>query len=415
MSEGKHQAKIMRNALIPNKGIVDVFVEDGTIMSFSKAGEGTDTGQTYDLNGWLLLPAMAEPHAHLDKALTADQVPNPSGELMGAIKAWISAAEKGTFTHENTVQRASKAMELLLVHGVTAVRTHVNVTETIGVSSLEALSEAKKNFEGLLDVQIVALMNSPLTGPGSEGNVQALESAIEFGVDLLGGCPHLEPHPNDMIQLMLTVAEDAGLGIDFHVDETLDAQVLTLRDLAKQSLERDFPYPISASHCVSLGMQTETVQIEVSKLLREANISVFTLPQTNLFLQGRDHLSVMPRGLTAIKTLKEQGVLLAAGADNVRDPFNTMGRSDPFETAALMVMAGHQTPEAAFDLVSVNAREAMGLEKAALEIGDRADFIAVDAPTLGTAIADSPMSRRVFRNGNLVASSDQRTAIFRGL
>ncbi len=254
-----------------------------------------------------------------------------------------------------------------------------------------------------------------LTGPGSEGNVQALESAIEFGVDLLGGCPHLEPHPNDMIQLMLTVAEDAGLGIDFHVDETLDAQVLTLRDLAKQSLERDFPYPISASHCVSLGMQTETVQIEVSKLLREANISVFTLPQTNLFLQGRDHLSVMPRGLTAIKTLKEQGVLLAAGADNVRDPFNTMGRSDPFETAALMVMAGHQTPEAAFDLVSVNAREAMGLEKAALEIGDRADFIAVDAPTLGTAIADSPMSRRVFRNGNLVASSDQRTAIFRGL
>ena len=241
------------------------------------------------------------------------------------------------------IRDSSKAMELLLVHGVTAVRTHVNVTETIGVSSLEALSDAKKNFEGLLDVQIVALMNSPLTGPGSEGNVQALESAIEFGVDLLGGCPHLEPHPNDMIQLMLTVAEDAGLGIDFHVDETLDAQILTLRDLAKQSLERDFPYPISASHCVSLGMQTETVQIEVSKLLREANISVFTLPQTNLFLQGRDHLSVMPRGLTAIKTLKEQGVLLAAGADNVRDPFNTMGRSDPFETAALMVMAGHQT------------------------------------------------------------------------
>ena len=298
------QENIIRNALIPEKGIVDLFVQDGKIASFSNPGDRNDAVQTYDLNGWLLLPAMAEPHAHLDKALTADQVPNPSGELMGAIKAWIAAAEKGTFTHENTVQRASKAMELLLVHGVTAVRTHVNVTESIGVSSLKALAEAKERFKGLLEVQIVALMNSPLTGPGSEGNVQALESAIEFGVDFLGGCPHLEPYPNDMIQFMFAIAEDAGLGIDFHVDETLDAQTLTLKELAKQSLERGFPYSLSASHCVSLGMQTETVQIEISKLLREANISVFTLPQTNLFLQGREHVSAMPRGLTAIKTLQ---------------------------------------------------------------------------------------------------------------
>ena len=115
MAVERLQENIIRNALIPEKGIVDLFVQDGKIASFSNPGDRNDAVQTYDLNGWLLLPAMAEPHAHLDKALTADQVPNPSGELMGAIKAWIAAAEKGTFTHENTVQRASKAMELLLV------------------------------------------------------------------------------------------------------------------------------------------------------------------------------------------------------------------------------------------------------------------------------------------------------------
>jgi cytosine deaminase len=214
-----------------------------------------------------------------------------------------------------------------------------------------------------------------------------------------------------MIRFMFEVAEQAGLGIDFHVDETLDPNVLTLKDLAVQSLERGFPHLLSASHCVSLGMQPENVQIEVAKLVREAGISVFTLPQTNLFLQGRDRVSEMPRGLTAIKTLTDEGVLIAAGADNVRDPFNTMGRSDPFETASLMVMAGHQTPEVAFDLVSLNARKAMGLEKAALEVGDLADFVAVEAPTLATAIADSPMNRRVFKQGILVASADQHTMI----
>ena len=37
----------------------------------------------------LLLPSMGEPHAHLDKALTADLVPNPGGDLRGAIDSWI--------------------------------------------------------------------------------------------------------------------------------------------------------------------------------------------------------------------------------------------------------------------------------------------------------------------------------------
>ena len=411
----KQSTTHIKNATIANYGLVSVFIENGKISSISQKDEILSASQTYDLGGWLLLPAMAEPHAHLDKALTADQVPNPSGELMGAINAWIAAAEKGTFTHENTVRRASEAMELLLVHGVTSVRSHVNVTEDIGISSLKALAEARHNFEGLIDVQIVALMNSPLTGPNSEGNVLALDKAIEFGVDFLGGCPHLEPYPKEMISYMLDLAESSGLGIDFHVDETLDINVLTLKELALQALDRDFQLPLSASHCVSLGMQSETIQREVSQLVSQAGISVFTLPQTNLFLQGRDHISQMPRGLTAIKSLQDQNVVLAAGADNVRDPFNTMGRSDPFETAALMVMAGHQTPQDAFDLVSVNARKAMGLEKAALEIGDVADFVAVEAPSLGTALADAPMNRRVFKQGILVAASDQRTVIYRGL
>ena len=415
MVNSKQSTTHIKNATIANYGLVSVFIENGKISSISQKDEILSASQTYDLGGWLLLPAMAEPHAHLDKALTADQVPNPSGELMGAINAWIAAAEKGTFTHENTVRRASEAMELLLVHGVTSVRSHVNVTEDIGISSLKALAEARHNFEGLIDVQIVALMNSPLTGPNSEGNVLALDKAIEFGVDFLGGCPHLEPYPKEMISYMLDLAESSGLGIDFHVDETLDINVLTLKELALQALDRDFQLPLSASHCVSLGMQSETIQREVSQLVSQAGISVFTLPQTNLFLQGRDHISQMPRGLTAIKSLQDQNVVLAAGADNVRDPFNTMGRSDPFETAALMVMAGHQTPQDAFDLVSVNARKAMGLEKAALEIGDVADFVAVEAPSLGTALADAPMNRRVFKQGILVAASDQRTVIYRGL
>ena len=52
----------------------------------------------------------------------------------------------------------------------------------------------------------------------------------------------------------------------------------------------------------------------------------------------------MPRGLTAVRALREAGVVVAAGADNLQDPFNPLGRACPFETAGLMVWTAHLSP-----------------------------------------------------------------------
>ena len=102
-----------------------------------------------------------------------------------------------------------------------------------------------------------------------------------------------------------------------------------------------------------------------------------------------------------------------AGGDNVQDPFNPVGRSDPLETAALLVMAGHVSPETAYDMVSNTARRVIGLPPVNLEPGDPADLVAIDAASVRSAIADATMSRRVYRRGVLVASADQRTAVMR--
>ena len=56
----------------------------------------------------------------------------------------------------------------------------------------------------------------------------------------------------------------------------------------------------------------------------------------------------------------------------------------------------------------------MGLEAACLNQGDSADFVAIDAPSLGAAMADAPMSRRVFKAGKLVGVADQTSAVYRG-
>ena len=416
----------LENGRLADGRSVDLTVVDGRIAAIDDRGAApgaTESADTHDLAGWLLLPAMAEPHAHLDKALTAELVPNPTGDLLGAIRAWTTASKEGVVSdHDTMVERAAAAMELLLVHGVTAVRTHVNVMAATGTNSLVAVQEAARRYEGLLDVQTVALIGQPATGPEGAPIRAALAAAIEAGVDLVGGCPHLDPDGAGLIELVLEAATEAGLGIDLHVDEMLDPSVLTLRELARQVIATGFEHPVAASHCVTLGMQPPELQAAVAAEVAEARVAVITLPQTNLFLQGREQPTATPRGLTALAALLDAGATVAAGADNVQDPFNLVGRSDPLETAALLVMAGHRLPDEAYELVSTKPRAVLGLDPAiasdssaaGLAVGALADLVTVDAPSTRAAVADAPMARRVFRHGRLVASADQQTAIHRG-
>ena len=406
-------SRVLRDARLVDGRRVDIEIADGLISGVHDTDTTPGDAPVDDLGGWLVLPALAEPHAHLDNALIAETVPNLRGDLQGAFEAGDVAAAAGKITHDGTVARAIQAIELLLVHGVTAVRSHVAVGGDFGARNVVAMQEAKSHFKGLIDIQLVALTISPMTGPEGASNRAALAAAVEAGVDLIGGCPHLDPDGPGLIETAIRVATEAGLGIDLHVDETLDPAVLTLRDLARQVQDSGFEHPVAASHCVSLGMQNSEVQAEVAKEVAEAGVSVFCLPQTNLFLQGRDHSSATPRGLTALGALHDAGVLVAAGADNVQDPFNPVGRSDPLETAALLVMAGHQTPNDAYRMVSNDVREGIGMPRLSIEVGSPADLMVINAASPREAIADAPMSRRVYRRGVLVASTDQQTAVHR--
>ena len=78
-----------------------------------------------------------------------------------------------------------------------------------------------------------------------------------------------------------------------------------------------------------------------------------------------------------------------------------------------MVMAGHVLPDDAYEMVSNSARRVLGLAPVRFEVGDPADFVAIDAPSIRAAIADAPADRTVFRAGRLVASSSTQRVIVR--
>ncbi|MEO5899826.1 MAG: amidohydrolase family protein [Ilumatobacteraceae bacterium] len=345
-------------------------------------------------DGYLVLPAFAEPHAHLDKAFLAERVPNPTGDLMGAILAMGNA--RPSITVADTTARAERAARLMAANGTTAIRTHADVTADNGLISVEALIDVRERLRDLVDIQIVALAGYPSTGAHGDRVRGLLRDAIEMGIDVIGGCPHLETDPAEANDLFLTFAASAGLPVDLHTDETLNPAICALADLAERVLATGFSLPVTASHCCSLGVQPEARQRSIAERVAAAGIHVVALPQTNLFLQGRQHGQSTPRGITAVRALLDAGVHVAAGADNLQDPFNPVGRGDALETASLMVTAAHLLPDEAMAAVSTEARHVLGVPAAG-------DLVAVRAETVREAIAFGPADRIVVRHGVVVA------------
>jgi cytosine deaminase len=386
------------DALLPDGSRTTVRALDGVVVEVGGTPHAGD--QVLHAGGRLLLPAMAEAHAHLDKAFLAEVVPNPKGDLLGAIHAM--ATHRDRITVEDTEARAERAARLFLANGATAIRTHADLTEDNGLMSVQALLAVRERLRDLVRIEVIVLCGWPILGPDGQRQRDLLQEAIAMGVDGIGGCPHLEGDPAAVHEFFLGVAATAGLPVDLHTDETLDPALFALPDLVKRVMKTGFPHGVTASHCVSLGMQPDFVQQAVAELVAKAGISVVTLPSSNLYLQGRDQQVAMPRALTAIRALRRAGANLAAGADNLQDPFNLVGRGDCLETASLMVMAGHLLPEEAYHSVSGAVRTAMRLPPAGTEVGNTADLVLVDARSVREAIAFAPGARTVVRAGRVV-------------
>ena len=390
--------RVLRNATLADGSFVDVELGSGVVVSTRPAEPDNSTTEIgddeLDLTGYLLLPAPAEPHAHLDKARSWDLIAPPMGDLGLAIASWRAYAQ--TMTVEDVAARARAQALAMLANGTTAIRSHVDVL--VGDRPLRGvlgLVQVREELRDLIDIEIVAL-------PGPDIPDSAIEAALDAGADTLGGAPHIAADPLADLRRLLAIAEKYDVPVDLHTDESLDGAV-TLGEYA--AITAGWTRNLSAGHCVRLGTLATAERDAVIDAVVQSRIGIIANPITNLYLQGWEHEHSAPRGLTSARALLDAGARFAAGADNVRDPFNPVGRSDALETASLLVTAAHLTLDEAYAAVSTGARDVLGLPVAGTSPGDAAEFLAVRAGSLAEAIADASPERIVIHRGALVARS----------
>ena len=395
---------ILYNArLRDNSPLVDIGIAGGKIVVLEPNGSEnglSDANQSWDLQGRVLLPGLVDAHTHLDKTYTT--LENKSGTLREAIEVWRRI--KPTRTHEHIQATARKALQMALLNGVTAMRSHIDIGVSGQLVAFSALLALREEMRDVMDLQLVALGSSG----GSAENKALMKQALMMGVDLIGGAPALCANPHEEIDAAFALAERFGKPIDLHIDETEDPNMLTLEYLAEQTIKHGMQGQVTAGHCCSLAFVDADTAARVMDKVAEAQLNIVTLPSCNLVLMGR-HMQPVPRGTTRVKELLARGVNVCAASDNVHDPFNPFGSYDLLQIANLNAHTAHMSGEAplytSLQMVTTHSANTLGLANYGLAVGMKADLVVIDAQRVLEAVVSPPLRLATFKAGRLVVRS----------
>jgi cytosine deaminase len=398
---------IVRNARVRDRAeLVDIGIADGRIRRLARRLDAR-AAREIDAEGQLTTPSFVEPHIHLDKALTADRARENATNYFEDSIAIMREVKRG-YTVDDVAARATEVIHALVGHGVTFIRSYVDVDSIVGLVALEGLARARHRCRHLAHLELIAFpQEGILRDPGT---AELMAQALERGADVVGGMPFAEPIDDEQrrhVDLVFELARRFDRDIQMHVDESDDPGARTLEYAALRALRDGRPGRVSADHVTALAAYDDTYAAKMIDLVARAGMSVVTLP-SKLMRGGIRDREPRRRGLTRVKELLAAGVNVAYGQDVIRDGFlPVFGTGDPLQVGFLLAFAAQlwrrADIETLYDMATVNGARLMRVADYGLAVGRRADLVVVAAPSVQEAYRTQPSRLAVIHDGRVVA------------
>ena len=392
-------------------GIVDfdLVIADGRIGDLLPSGSA-DAALGPDLDHSLVLPGLIDCHTHLDKGHIWPRTPNPTGDVPGAVVA-TTADRTANWNAEDVRARMEFGLETAYAKGVVAIRTHLDSLAPQAGISFPVFKAVRDAWAGRIALQAssIAPIDIFLTDEGraladivadANGNLGCGSRFTKIAND------PVPPEFDDAINRLFALAEERGLDVDLHVDESSDAAARALIRIARAAAQRGFPNRILCGHCSSLALQTDEYIAETIGACVEAGIDAVSLPPVNMYLQSRNGgRTPRWRGVTVLHEMKAAGMRVAVAGDNCRDPFYAYGDHDMLETFTLAVKILHLDHPFGDWIASAGPVPAaiMRLDgDGLLRRGARADLIVLKARSYSEMLARHQFDRVVLRDGKAI-------------
>jgi cytosine deaminase len=400
-------ATLTDGALADAEGLarVDLRLTDGRITEVVPFGTA-DGG--IDLDRSQVWPCFVDGHVHLDKTQTWPRQPNLDGTHPGAKNAVI--ADRGKHYSEADIEpRFEFGLRCAYAHGTAAIRTHLDSYWPSAKPHWAVFRRLRDAWAGRIDLQAVSIC--PLERFAGDDGVALANEVAESG-GILGmtttgeGGQAGSPEFQASLDRFFTLAEERGLALDLHLDESGDPTSRTLDAVARTAIRRNFKAPIQVGHVCSLSVQTETDAMATIRLCAEAGLRVINLPMCNMYLQGRQAgRTPRWRGITMVHEFRAAGVPVSFASDNCRDPFYAYGDYDMMEVyreAVRIAQLDHPFGTWAASVTATPASSCGFNEPRRIVAGAVADLVLFRARSMTELLARPQSDRVVLRGGKRI-------------
>ena len=396
---------LIENATEPK----DVRIVDGKFAEIAdnlapEAGE-----QVIDATNKLMIPPFVDPHVHLDSTMTAgDPEWNETGTLFDGIRIW--SERKKTLSHEDVKQRAIQALKIQAAHGLQFVRSHVDITDP-DLVALKALIEVREEVKPWMTLQLVAFpQEGILSFPGGK---ELMIKAAELGVDAIGAIPHFEftrEYSVESLHFAFEVAQKYNLLIDAHTDEIDDPASRGLETMATLALETGLKEKVTASHTTAMGSYNDAYVYKLMRLLKMSDINFVANPLINMYLGGRFDTYPKRRGLTRVKELDAEGINVAFGEDDIKDPWYPMGNGNMVDALHMGLHAtqimGYSEIMNSYRFITKNGACTMHVQDSyGIEVGKPANFLIFNATNWFDALNERAEMLYSIHNGEVLVET----------
>lgn len=395
----------------PDEDLVcaDFLIDGGLLKAVAAPGSFDGELAVLDLDQSMVLPAFTELHTHLDKGHIQPRKQNPDGSFDGALQS-VTADRVANWRAEDVRTRMEFSLRCAYAHGTRAIRTHLDSAEGQHSISWPVFAELRADWADRISLQAASLVGIEALAEDSE-RIAVLESVLAAG-GIAGAVTYMVPELEATLDHMFKDAMDAGIDLDFHVDETLDPDARSLAVIAEKAIALGYQGRITCGHCCSLSRQPEDEVDRTLDLVARANISVVSLPLCNLYLQDRGTVGSEAgssgrtprfRGVTLLHEMKARGIPVAVSSDNTRDPFYAYGDLDALEVYREATRIAHLDHPVGdwIKTITETPGATMGVA-GGFVIDGAADLVLVKARSFNELLSRPQMDRVVLRRGQAI-------------
>lgn len=356
----------------------------------------------------LVTESYINPHLHLCKVYTLQMMDEKAlqnyqgaemGKAMTAIE--LAARVKEKYDEAWIIKNVRRAVAQAALYGCTHLRAFADVDNKARLEGVKALIRAREEFKGIVDVQVVAFAQEGIVR--EPGAAELVRQSMKLGADVAGGIPWIEYTEADIIQHVreiFDIAVEYGKDVSMLVDDAGDPGLRSLEAMAVEAIQRGWQGRVLAHHARAMALYPKPYFQKVAALLKKADMGIVSDPHT-----GPLHARV--------RELIEEGVLVCLGQDDISDAYYPYGRNNMLEVAFLashlLWMTTSSDMELLYNMITVQAAQAVGIKEHGLRVGAPANLVVLDVPSVLEALRCHAAPVRVISHGKLVDQDRMRT------